>query len=119
MPLIKRNGSQEDLNLKDLNLGKPHISALSSSVKGLKLKNVILSGIKNNEDGISDMLQNLPKEVQNLDVSNSSIGFKSIENLYGWLKKGFRQGHINLKNLDLSNNKISDELGEKFVRKLI
>ena len=88
-PIVRRSGSQEDLNVRYLNLGKPYVSALSSSVKDLKLKNIILSGIKGNEEGLSEIIANMPKGIQTLDLSTSSIGNHSLEKLYLWMKKGY------------------------------
>ncbi|CAI2373014.1 unnamed protein product [Moneuplotes crassus] len=119
IPMIKRRGSQEEMNLKNLHLGKQYISALSSSMQGLDLKNVIVSGVKNNEQGISEMFENLPKGVQSLDASSSSIGLQSLDNLYFWLSKGYKKSSLKLRHLNLSNNKITDSLGERFFTKMI
>ena len=117
-PIIKRSGSQEDLNVKHMNLGKSYVSALSSSLKDLKIKNLTLSGIKKNEQGLTDMFRNMPNGIQTLDVSSSSIGKESLTFLYDWMKKGYWNNTLKLEVLDLSNNKIGDEIAEYFIANL-
>ena len=107
--LIKRSGSEKDLSVKDYNLGKPYVSALSWSMKDLSIKNLTLSTINRNEEGISEMFSNLCSGVEKLDWSNSSIGENSLLRLWSYMKDSWNKGWLNLKLLNLSNNKISDE----------
>lgn len=94
--------------LNNMNLGKAHVFALSSSIKGRKFKELVLSSINNNEEGIIDIFKNLPIGLQKLDASKSSIGERSLLNLFNWLRDGFKQNCLALRYLNLSNNKISN-----------
>lgn len=109
--LIKRTGSDKEISTRNLNLGKPYISALSSSMSQLNIKKLNLSNVRRNESGITDIICNLKPGIEQLDLSKSSIGLKSITNLWKWMDDWFRQNNHNLKYLNLSHNKLSDEAG--------
>jgi hypothetical protein len=117
--LFKRQGSQEDINLKNMNLSKPYVSAFGSSVKDLKLKSLTLSGIRRNETGISKILKNLPVKLQKLDLSGSSVGPMALHKLYIWLKDNHILGSMTLRHLNLSNNKIGDQAAFEFFTNLL
>ena len=102
------------MNVRDYNLSKPYVSALSSSMKDMNIKNLTLSTINNNEEGITEVFSNLWPGVEKLNWSNSSIGELSLLKLWCYMKEGFRQNNLNLKLINLSNNKISDEAAVKF-----
>ena len=65
--LIKRSGSEKELNVKDYNLTKPYVSALSCSVKDLNIKNLTLSSINRNDEGVAEIFKNLSSGIEKLD----------------------------------------------------
>lgn len=64
--LIKRSGSEKNINVKDFNLGKPFVSALSCSMKDMNIKSLTLSTVNNNEEGITEVFANLCPGVERL-----------------------------------------------------
>lgn len=102
------------MNVKNFNLSKPYVSALSSSMKDMNIKSLTLSTINNNEEGITEVFANLWPGVEKLDWSNSSIGELSLFKLCSYMQNGFRQNTLNLKLINLSNNKINDEVAANF-----
>jgi len=107
--LIKRKGKENEINIDNYNIGDRYAKALSSSIKHVKPKALLLSS-NNNTHGIMNIIHNLNEQCEKLDLSNNFVNGKTVTMICSWLTKGSLSGKSKLKVLNLSNNRLKDEL---------
>ena len=78
--LLKRKGSKDVINVNHYNLGDNYCKALSTSIKHIKPKAMLLSS-NNNTHGIMNIIHNLNEQCEKLDLSNNFVNSKTISNL--------------------------------------
>jgi hypothetical protein len=107
--LVKRKGKENVINVNHYNIGDSYAKALSSSIKHINPKTLILSS-NNNTQGIMNIIHNLNEQCEKLDMSNNFVNSKTISMMCSWMTKGALSGKSKLKYLNLSNNRLKDEL---------
>lgn len=113
--LIKRRGEEGEIDANASQLGSTYLQALTKSLKHLDPKTIRIENVRENEDGIIGIVDNLKKGLVTLDFSNSTLTIKSVRKIIEWMETQATFGSLNLKNIVLHNCKITDNLGCIFI----
>ncbi|CAI2379577.1 unnamed protein product [Moneuplotes crassus] len=101
--LIKRKGNPDVVDVNYLQLGKTYMKALTKSMKHLKVRDVKIQNIKENEKGVIQIIDALKKFCENIKLLNTTLGMDSVRHLCQWMKKQDNIGSLKLKYLNCSN----------------
>lgn len=113
--LIKRRGKEDQIVVNSSQLGNTYLQALTKSMKHLDPKDVKIFNVKENEKGIIDIVDNLKKGCETLDFKDSTLGKEAIQKLCEWMDTQATYGCLSLKYLIVSNSKLSDRTGIRLI----
>jgi len=97
----------KEINVRNYNIGDRYARALGSTLKYVKPKALLLGGNKN-KNGIEYIVKNLDKELLSLDLSTNLVSLRTVIDLWSWMSTNNLSNSLVLKDLNLSNNKMSD-----------
>lgn len=113
--LIKRKGKEDEIFINSSQVGNTYLKALTKSMKHLDPKDVKIFNVKENEQGIIDIVDNLKKGCETLDLKDCTLGMDAIQKLCEWMDTQATYGCLSLKNLIVSNSNLGDRTGARLI----
>jgi hypothetical protein len=104
-------GSKSQIDLNHAQIGSSYLKAMTASMNHLDLKEIKIQNIKENEAGIIEVIKTFKNTWEILQFEDSNVGQKSIDKICEWMSIQMKSGSLKLHTLILSNCQLLDRTG--------